>query len=57
MQIRYQHSHLNGLEHLQVHNPDVVEMIENVISNVDAQKAKVKGNTRVLMSGMSFFLN
>lgn len=42
MQIRYQHSHLNGLEHLQVHNPDVVEMIENVISNVDAQKDKTK---------------
>lgn len=42
MQIRYQHSHLNGLEHLQVHNPEVVEMVEDVISNVDAQKAKKK---------------
>lgn len=42
MKIVYEHSHLNGLEYLQVHHSDRLKEIKNVIKNVDASIAKTK---------------
>ena len=42
MKIVYQHSHLNGLEYLQVHYPKYLKEIQKVIENIDASKAKTK---------------
>ena len=55
MKIGYQHSHLNGLEHLQVHNPEVVKMVKEVISNVDAQAAKTKISKEKSRKGMLLY--
>lgn len=55
MKIRYQHSHLNGLEHLQVHNPDVIKMVKEVISTVNAEKAKTKISKEKSRKGMHLY--
>ncbi len=55
MKIGYQHSYLNYLEHLQVHNPDVVKMAKEVISNVDAQAAKTKISKEKARKGMLLY--
>lgn len=42
MQIKYQHSHLNGLEYLTVHFPYHLQEIINVINNIDADNHRTK---------------
>lgn len=42
MQIKYSYSHLNGYEFLQVHQPQLLTEIKNVINNIDASKYKTK---------------
>lgn len=42
MKIAAIYSHLNGLEYLQVHHPDLWEEIQGVIENVDAAVHKTK---------------
>ena len=58
MKVIYEHSHLNGKEYLQVHFPDELQEILDVISNVDgnvwkrsSEKAK---NARAQRSGNSY---
>lgn len=42
MKIVETYSHLNGLEYLLVHKPNLWEELESVIANVDAEKCKTK---------------
>jgi hypothetical protein len=42
MKIVEKYSHLNGLEFLLVHKPELWNEIENVIATVDAEKCKTK---------------
>ncbi|MDR1588863.1 MAG: hypothetical protein LBS51_01580 [Oscillospiraceae bacterium] len=42
MKIVEKYSHLNGLEYLLVHKPELWNGIENVINTVDAEKCKTK---------------
>lgn len=42
MKIVEKYSHLNGLEFLLVHSPQLWEEIESVVNSVDAQKCKTK---------------
>ncbi|HCM86844.1 BglII/BstYI family type II restriction endonuclease [Enterococcus sp.] len=42
MKIAEYHSHLNGYEFLQVHKPDILEEIESVIKNIDAESFRTK---------------
>jgi hypothetical protein len=42
MKIIEKYSHLNGLEYLLVHKPELWNEIENVIKTVDAEKCKTK---------------
>ena len=42
MKIIEKYSHLNGLEFLLVHSPQLWEEIEGVVGSVDAQKCKTK---------------
>lgn len=51
MKIAQVYSHLNGLEFLLVHNPDLWNEIKNVIENVDAGKAFCKVSKEKTMTG------
>lgn len=42
MKITEQYSHLNGLEYLLVHKPNLWEEIKSVISGINAEKCKTK---------------
>lgn len=42
MKIEKIYSHLNGLEYLQVHLPDVWEEIQGIVRDIDAEKCKTK---------------
>jgi bstYI len=42
MKIAYWHSHLNGLEFLQVHHPDLLNEIISVIAGINADLYKIK---------------
>ena len=42
MKIVEKYSHLNGLEFLLVHKPELWKEIEKVIKTVDAEKCKTK---------------
>ncbi len=42
MKIAETYSHLNGLEFLLVHKPNLWQEIQSVITNVDAGKCKTK---------------
>ncbi len=42
MEIKFTYSHLNGLEWLMVHHPNLLEEIKEVIKNVDAKECKTK---------------
>jgi predicted transposase YbfD/YdcC len=46
-----QYSHLNGLEYLLVHKPELWNEIENVIKTVDAEKCKTKISEEKAMKG------
>jgi predicted patatin/cPLA2 family phospholipase len=51
MKIVEKYSHLNGLEYLLVHKPDLWNEIENVIKTVDAEKCKTKISKEKTMKG------
>ncbi|GHU22796.1 hypothetical protein FACS1894172_05050 [Spirochaetia bacterium] len=51
MKIVEKYSHLNGLEFLLVHNPELWHEIENVIMTVDAEKCKTKVSKERTMKG------
>ncbi|MBN1537438.1 MAG: hypothetical protein JW908_11945 [Anaerolineales bacterium] len=55
MKITKQYSHLNGLEFLLVHKPDLWKEIETVISLVDAEKCKTKVSNEKRMAGKLLF--
>lgn len=42
MNIAETYSHLNGLEYLMVHKPELWSEIQQVISSIDANKCKTK---------------
>jgi hypothetical protein len=42
MRVEQYYSHLNGLEHIQVHKPHVWTEIETVIASVNAKQCKTK---------------
>ncbi|GHV48063.1 hypothetical protein AGMMS49546_38280 [Spirochaetia bacterium] len=51
MKIVEKYSHLNGLEYLMVHKPELWIEIENVIKNVNAEKCKTKVSQEKTMKG------
>jgi hypothetical protein len=51
MKIVEKYSHLNGLEYLLVHKPELWNEIENVIKTVDAEKCKTKISKEKTMKG------
>jgi hypothetical protein len=51
MKIVEKYSHLNGLEFLLVHKPELWQEIENVIKTVDAKKCKTKVSKERTMKG------
>jgi hypothetical protein len=51
MKIVERYSHLNGLEYLLVHKPELWEEIETVINAVDAEKCKTKVSQEKTMKG------
>jgi hypothetical protein len=51
MKIVEKYSHLNGLEFLLVHKPELWKEIENVIKTVDAKKCKTKVSKERTMKG------
>jgi len=51
MRIVEKYSHLNGLEFLLVHKPDLWKEIENVIASVDAGSCKTKVSKEKTMKG------
>lgn len=51
MKIVETYSHLNGLEYLLVHEPNLWREIQSVISNVDAEKYKIKVSKEKTMKG------
>lgn len=55
MKIIEKYSHLNGLEYLLVHKPDLWEEIEEVIDQVDAYACKTKVSKEKTMKGKLLF--
>jgi len=51
MKIVEKYSHLNGLEFLLVHKPELWKEIENVIKSIDAEKCKTKVSNEKTMKG------
>lgn len=51
MKIAETYSHLNGLEYLLVHKPNLWKEIQNVITSVDAEKCKTKVSKEKTMRG------
>jgi hypothetical protein len=51
MKIIEKYSHLNGLEYLLVHKPDLWHEVEDVIAKVDAQQCKTKISNEKTMKG------
>jgi hypothetical protein len=55
MRIVEKYSHLNGLEYLLVHKPELWEEIQTVISLIDAEKCKTKISEEKRTKGKAFF--
>ncbi|MDR2733215.1 MAG: restriction endonuclease [Spirochaetota bacterium] len=55
MKIVEKYSHLNGLEYLLVHKPDLWKEIENVIQKVDAETCKTKVSNEKSMKGLLLY--
>jgi len=55
MRIAETYSHLNGLEFLLVHQPEVWNELEEVIAAVDAQSCKTKKSKEVRTKGKLFY--
>lgn len=55
MRIVEYYSHLNGLEYLMVHKPELWDEIQQVIANVDANKFKTKVSKERTMKGKMLY--
>lgn len=55
MRIVEYYSHLNGLEYLMVHKPELWDEIQQVIANVDATKFKTKVSKEKTMAGKMLY--
>lgn len=55
MRIVEHYSHLNGLEYLMVHKPELWDEIQQVIANVDATKFKTKVSKEKTMAGKMLY--
>jgi hypothetical protein len=55
MKIIEKYSHLNGLEYLLVHNPNLWDEIQNVVKAVDAEKCKTKISKEKRMIGQLLY--
>lgn len=55
MRIGAQHSHLNGLEWLIVHEPQIWNEVQNVIRSIDASKLRTKVSAERSMKGKMLF--
>ncbi|MGB3723538.1 MAG: BglII/BstYI family type II restriction endonuclease [Pacificimonas sp.] len=55
MRIVEYYSHLNGLEYLMVHKPELWEEIQQVIANVDATQFKTKVSKEKTMTGKMLY--
>ena len=55
MRIVTQYSHLNGREYLMVHRPHLLEEVEKVISEVDAEACKTKISKEKTMEGKMLY--
>ncbi len=55
MKIAETYSHLNGLEFLLVHKPNLWKEIQDVIAAVDAQKCRTKVSKEKTMKGRLLF--
>ena len=51
MKIQEIYSHLNGLEYLMVHKPDLWSEIQHIIQIIDAEKCKTKISKEKRMQG------
>jgi hypothetical protein len=55
MKIVEKYSHLNGLEYLLVHKPELWKEIQNVIQIIDAEKCKIKKSQEKTMKGVLLY--
>lgn len=55
MKIKAQYSHLNGLEYLLVHHPELWQEVETVIAEVDALACRTKVSAEKTMKGKRLF--
>ena len=55
MRIVEYYSHLNGLEYLQVHKPELWDEIQKVVKSVDAEKCKTKVSKEKTMKGKMLY--
>ena len=55
MQIKHCYSHLNGLEYLKVHKPELLSEIEQVIREIDVSGLKTKVSKEKTKSGKSLY--
>ena len=51
MKVVETYSHLNGLEYLLVHKPNLWKEIQNVIISIDAEKCRTKVSKEKTMKG------
>jgi len=56
MKIVEKYSHLNGLEFILVHKPNLWNEIQNVIKNVDGKKCRTKISKEKRMKGKIFLV-
>ena len=55
MKIKAQYSHLNGLEYLLVHHPELWQEVNDVIAEVDAPACRTKVSAEKTMKGKRLF--
>lgn len=55
MRIVEHYSHLNGLEYLLVHHPNIWQEIQDVVALVDAERCKTKVSKEVRMKGKMLY--
>ena len=56
MKIAATYSHLNGLEYLLVHKPNVWKEIQNIITRVDSSKCRTKVSKEKTMKGKLLYI-
>ena len=55
MRVAARYSHLNGVEYLMVHHPNLLDEVESVIARVDALACKTKVSKEKRMKGQMLF--